>query len=112
MYVNGPGNAEEKVVDINLCNTSPGVTKVASSKDLGLIYFCLYLLSAQRHQTLPRWYSGEESVCQCRRCGFDPWIRKLPWSRKWQPTPVFLPGTSHGQSLVGSRGHMESSTPE
>lgn len=48
MYVNYPGNAEEKVVDINLCNTFPGVTKVASSKDLGLIYFCFYLLSAQR----------------------------------------------------------------
>ena len=36
------------------------------------------------------------------RCRLDPWVRKLPWSRKWQPTPVFLPGESHGQrSLVG-----------
>ena len=34
--------------------------------------------------------------------GFDPWVRKIPWRRKWQPTPVFLPGESHGQrSLVG-----------
>ena len=33
---------------------------------------------------------------------FDPWVGKIPWSRKWQPTPVFLPGKSHGQrSLVG-----------
>ena len=33
---------------------------------------------------------------------FDPWVRKIPWKRKWQPTPVFLPGKSHGQwSLVG-----------
>ena len=33
---------------------------------------------------------------------FDPWVRKIPWSRKWHPTPVFLPGESHGQrSLVG-----------
>ena len=32
--------------------------------------------------------------------GFDPWVRKIPW-RKWQPTPVFLPAKSHGQSLVG-----------
>ena len=39
---------------------------------------------------------------QCRRCGFDPWIREIPWRRAWQPTPVFLPGESHGQrSLVG-----------
>ena len=39
-----------------------------------------------------------------RRCRvrFDPWDRKIPWSRKWQPTPVFLPGESHGQrSWVG-----------
>ena len=39
---------------------------------------------------------------QCRRLGFDPWVRKIPWRRKQQPTPVFLPGESHGQrSLVG-----------
>ena len=37
-----------------------------------------------------------------RRCGFDPWVGRVPWRRKWQPTPVFLPGESHGQrSLVG-----------
>ena len=35
-------------------------------------------------------------------CGFSPWVRKIPWRRKWQPTPVFLPGESHRQrSLVG-----------
>ena len=34
-------------------------------------------------------------------CGFDPWVGKIPWRRKWQPTPVFLPEESHGQkSLV------------
>ena len=39
---------------------------------------------------------------QCRRPGFDPWLRKIPWRRKWQPTPVFLPGKSHEQrGLVG-----------
>ena len=40
----------------------------------------------------------KESVCQCRRlkiCGFHLWVRKIPWRRKWQPTPVFLPGESH-----------------
>ena len=50
--------------------------------------------------------SGKESAYQyrrCKRCGFEPWVRKIPWWRKWQPTPVFLPGKSHGQkSLVGS----------
>ena len=46
---------------------------------------------------LPCWLSGKESACQCRRPGFDPWVGKIPWRRKWQPTPVFLPGESHGQ---------------
>ena len=46
--------------------------------------------------------SGTESTCHCRRLGFDPWVRKIPWSRKWQPAPVFLPGKFHRQqSLVG-----------
>ena len=39
---------------------------------------------------------------RCRRCGFDPWVGKIPWRREWQPTPVFLPGEFHGQrSLPG-----------
>ena len=54
---------------------------------------------------LPRWLSGKESACQCRRCRrhrFDPWVGKIPWRRRWQPTPVFLPGESHGRrSLAG-----------
>ena len=41
--------------------------------------------------------SGGESICQSRRCRFDPWAGKIPWSREWQPTAVFLPGRSHGQ---------------
>ena len=40
---------------------------------------------------IPRWHSGKESACQCRRLGFDPWVRKIPWRKKRQPTPVFLP---------------------
>ena len=38
----------------------------------------------------------KESACHCRRCEFDPWVGKIPWERKWQPPPVFLPGESHG----------------
>ena len=49
---------------------------------------------------LPRWHSGKESTCQCRRCGFNPWLRKILWSRKWQPTPVFLPTKFHGQMIL------------
>ena len=59
---------------------------------------------------LSRWLSAKESTCQCRRLGFHPWVRKIPWRRKWQPNPVFLLGESHGQrSLVGYSpwGHKE-----
>ena len=49
--------------------------------------------------------SGKEPTCQCRRCkrcGFNPWVGKIPWRKKWQPTLVFLPGKSHRQrSLEG-----------
>ena len=49
--------------------------------------------------------SGKEPACQYRRHRrqeFDPWVRRSPWRRKRQPTPVFLPGESHEQrSLVG-----------
>ena len=49
--------------------------------------------------------SGKEPACQSRRCKrhkFYPWVRKIPWRRAWQPTPVFLPGESHGErSLAG-----------
>ena len=48
---------------------------------------------------------GKEPPCQCRRhkrCGFDPWVGKISWRRKWQSTPVSLPGKSHGErSLAG-----------
>ena len=64
---------------------------------------------------LPRWLSSKESACQCRTCRFYPWVRKIPSRRKWQPTPLFLPGKSHGQrSLVGYSpwGRREVDTPE
>ena len=57
----------------------------------------------------------KESTCQCRRCRFDLWVGKIPWRRKWQPTPVFLLGESHGQrSLAGYSpwGHKESEMTE
>ena len=41
--------------------------------------------------------SGIESACPCGRPGFNSCVGKIPWMRKWQPTPVFLPGKSHGQ---------------
>ena len=58
------------------------------------------------------WASLVAQILQCRRPGFDPWVGMFPWRRAWQPTPVFLPGESHGQrSLVdynswGSQSQM------
>ena len=43
----------------------------------------------------PRRHRGKEVICHCRRCkrhGFNPWVRKIPWRRAWQPISIFLPG--------------------
>ena len=62
----------------------------------------LHLNRISRWYRLPWWLRSKEPACQCRRHGFDPWVRKIPRGRKWEPIPVFLPGKSHGQrSLVG-----------
>ena len=70
---------------------------------------------------LPSGASGKESACQCRRHeghGFDPWVRKIPWRREWQPTPVFLPGESPWTEepgrlqLYSPWGHKELDTTE
>ena len=49
--------------------------------------------------------SGKESAYKCRRfkkCSFDPWVEKIPRSKKWQPIPLFLPGKFHGQRNLAS----------
>ena len=74
-----------------------------------------FLQSRQDGTRLPRWHRGKQSPvnsreadsvkqspCQCKRCGFNPWVGKTPWRRKWQPTPVFLPGESHSQKSLES----------
>ena len=64
---------------------------------------------------LPWWLRGWSVCLQWGRPGFEPWVGKFPWRRKWQPTPVLLPGESQGQrSLVGysSWGRKESDTTE
>ena len=75
-------------------------------------------LKKKRWRGLPRWHSHKESICQCRRCkrhSFNPWVRNIPWSKKQQSTPVFLPGKFQGQrSLIGYSlwGHTELDTTE
>ena len=73
------------------------------------------------HSSLEEGFPGGSAVricLQCRSCrrrGFNPWVRKVPWRRAWQPVPVSLPGESHGQrSMEGysSPGHKELDTTE
>ena len=75
---------------------------------------CTILRAAiERREGFPGGTSGKESPCQCRRrkrLGFDLWVGKIPWSRKWQPAPVFLPGKFHGQRSY--RHHKESDMTE
>ena len=86
-----------------------------SSVPNALILECGFMFSVSASKVLGRSYTDmsfasgtlvkNPSTCQCRRhkrCRFDPWFGKIPWNRKWQPAPVFLPGKFHGQrSLVG-----------
>ena len=68
-------------------------------------FFFLFLTSIKKKKNvegLPWWLSGKKSTCQCRRHRFDPWVGKIPWRRKWQPTPVSLTRKCNGQrSLAG-----------
>ena len=76
------------------------------TEDMVCIYMCVYT------HTHTHTYKASQvalvvknlpaNAGDLRDTGFDPWVRKIPWRRKWQPIPVFLPGESHGQrSWVG-----------
>ena len=76
-----------------------------------LIHLEFILLYSVRNDSV-----GKESTCNAEDASsIDPWVEKIPWRRKWQPTPVFLPEKSHGQrSLGGCRpwGYKEPDTTE
>ena len=59
-------------------------------------WFCLFITFSLLTQ-LPWWFRWSRICLQFRRPGFSPWVEKMPWRRKWYPTPLFLPGESHGQ---------------
>ena len=66
-------------------------------------------------ESFPGGSDGKESAWNMGDLGFDPWVGKISWRRKWQPTPAFLPGESQRwRSLVGYSpwGHKESNTTE
>ena len=76
----------------------------------------LLLYHNEKTATGPSWWLRQSRICpQYRRPRFDPWVRQIPWRRKWLPTPVFLPGESHGQrnlASYGPQGHKELDTNE
>ena len=93
--------------------TEPGMLQSMGSKESDMTEWLMLSCSSTG---FPGSASSKEPACQCRRCKrhrFDPWVRKIPWRRAWLPTPVFLPGESHGwRRLVGYSpwGHKESDT--
>ena len=83
-----------------------------------LLHQLIFQVSVQSHHLHEGASLVVQSVkilLQCRRPGFDSWVGKIPWRKKWQPTSVFLPGESLGQrSLTGysPQGHKESDVKE
>ena len=85
----------------NLSSCPYFITPIPHKPSGTLHYHKSNLLNRSIKQIFPGGSVGRIHL-QCRRPGFDPWVGKIPWRRKWQPTLVFLPGKSHGQrNLVG-----------
>ena len=81
---------------IVVCITNPGISASFGVQNFYWGFF-IYIV-----RDFPVGSDGKSICLQCRRSGFNPWVGKIPWRRKWQPTPVFLPEKSHGQrSLAG-----------
>ena len=88
-----------------------------TSPELVGVFFTLSALGPLNKRSFPGTSlvaQTEKNLLAMQETGCDPWVGKNPWRRAWQPTPVFLPGESHGQrSLVGySPGVAESDTTE
>ena len=82
----------------------------------GMLQFFLLVFDRNRGAVNFPGGSNSKSIClQCGRPRFNPWVGKIPWRRQWHPTPVLLPGNSHGRrSLVGCSpwGREESDTTD
>ena len=77
--------------------------KIYSHSNFQICNTVLLTVVTMLYVGFPGGSSGKLPACRCRRrkrSGFYPWVRKIPWSRAWQPTPVFLLEESHGQSWL------------
>ena len=92
------------------CATKSSLTNLRTKRNSGHQQILEDKVEEKEEAKLSEWASmvlcGKESAFQCRKRGFDPCVGKIPWRRKWQPTPVFLTGKSHRQP--GGLQFMES----
>ena len=82
---------------MRICKQGREIANRQVSSNPSSIVRCTPILCTTKGMGLPRWLSDKESAGQCRRCRFNPWGREIPWRKTWQPTPISLPGESHGQ---------------
>ena len=100
------GGSQEQMYRRRVLLEAPGERKEA-------IWEVLTLLPTVPASQVAQWQRIRLPVQELQETWFSPWVRKIPWRRKWQPTPVFLPGQFHGQrSLMGPWRHEESDTAE
>ena len=114
IYCTGSSGSQVFVFELNYNTSFPGSTAfrgqivsisihncMSQFFITNLLYLCPYDEDIDINMVFPVG-SMVKTLLQCRRHRIDPWARKIPWRRKWQPTPVFLPEKSHGQrSLAG-----------
>ena len=101
-HLEGSSSRKEKgdilITETNLC--------FFSAEKIHRDNYCWVVAEFAGEKLKQRGFPGDsaekECTCQFRRRGFNPWIGKIPWRKKWQPTLVFLPGKAHGQrNLAG-----------
>ena len=94
-----PGLLRPDLLPSHFCQHQPSIKAHRERIPFFNLFFYIKSLWAS---DVAQWFKKKKkSACQCRRHGFYPWIGKMPWKRKWQPTEISLPGKSHGQrSLV------------
>ena len=94
-----------KIKSVAVSTVSPSICHEVSGPDAMILVFWMFSFK-------PRFPCGSDGrVClQCGRPKFSPWVRKIPWRRKWQSTPALLPGKSHGQRSLIVHGVAKSQT--
>ena len=82
---------------LGLCDYDLPLPQTPTLLNVPLNCLCIELFGKEG---LPKWFIGSKIFLKCKRCRrrrFHPWVRKIPWRRAGQPSPVFLPGESQGQ---------------